>query len=356
MRQKPPKLAPLKIELTEVISQQIQSLKNLTKISQMKNLFKNIIFSLVFFALISSCKSEKKSSDLPAWYLSPKQNNSSSLYGVSEGFTLEEATKSALADAAARLIVSISSESVLLREENQNSANEEMRQQIKQNIEKIDFTNFKVSRSQQIGAQIYVEVEISRPDFIAAQKEKMSFLDKQIFDLNKNISTQNLIQKRNSLTTILDLAKQSEILARILQSNLKEKLTTIANAQNELNKLTDKVEFYFEINSPNEISAIIRSALNKERIKISRTESFSANQVKIAISSKSTSGNVYGAHISKIKIDFENKVAGKTIASNAIEISGSSSISEKESYSAALESLKEKISQDGILKILGIVN
>ncbi len=322
----------------------------------MKNLFRNIFLSLVFVTLISSCKSEKKSTDLPSWYLSPKQNNVSSLYGVAEGFTLEEATKSALADAAARLIVSISSESTLLREENQVGANEEMRQQIKQNIEKIDFTNFKVSRSQQNGVQIYVEIEMSRDDFIAAQKEKISFLDKQISDLNKNISTQNLIQKRNSLTTILDLAKQSEILARILQSNLKEKLATIANAQNELNKLTDKVEFYFEINSPNEISSIIRTALNKERIKISKVESSNANQVKIAIHSQSTSGNVYGAYISKIKIDFENKVAGKTIASNAIEISGSSTISEKESYSAALVALKEKISQDGILKILGIIN
>lgn len=320
----------------------------------MKLILKKIFLPFVFIALITSCKSDKKSTELPSWYLMPKQNNSLSLFGVAEGFTLEEATKSALADAAARLIVTISSESTLLREENQNSANEEMRQQIKQNIEKIDFTNFKLSHSQQIAAQIYVEVEIARDDFIAAQKEKMLFLDRQISDLNKNIATQNLIQKRNSLTTILDLAKQSEILARILQLNLKEKLAMIANTQNELNKLTDKVEFYFEINSPNEISAIIKNSLNKERIKISKVENSNSNQVKIAIHSQVNSGNIYGAYISKIKIDFENKVSEKIIASNSIEVSGSSAISEKESYSAALVSLKEKILQDGILKILGI--
>ncbi len=312
------------------------------------------------FILLSVAAAKDSIKDLPSWYVSPKQNNASSLYGVGEGFSLEEATKTALADAAARLIVTISSESTLLREENQNSSNEESRQQIKQNIEKIEFTNFSVSHSEQVAARFFVEVTLPKDQFISAQKEKMSFLDRQIADLNKNIATQNLIQKRNSLTKILDLAKQSEILARILQSsgegsNLKDKLALIADTQNQLNKLTDKVEFYFEINSSSEISSIIRTALNKEKIKIAKNASASANQVKIAIHSSKTTGEVYGVYITKIKIDFENKADGKIIASNAIEISGSSSISDKESYAAALESLKEKIAQDGILKILGIL-
>ena len=86
------------------------------------------------FILLSVAAAKDSIKDLPSWYVSPKQNNASSLYGVGEGFSLEEATKTALADAAARLIVTISSESTLLREENQNSSNEESRQQINQNI------------------------------------------------------------------------------------------------------------------------------------------------------------------------------------------------------------------------------
>lgn len=300
-------------------------------------------------------------SDNPSWYVAPKQNNASSLYGVAEGFSLEEATKGALVDAAARLMVSISSESSLLREENQNSTNEEMRQQIKQNVEKIDFASFKVSRSEKIGAKLFVEVEIAKDPFIATQKEKMAFLDRQIADLNKNIAGQNIIQKRNSLIKIVDLAKQAEILSRILESStgenagLKQKLATIANAQNQLNQLTDKVEFYFEINSPKEIAAIIRGGLNKEKIKIAKGESDNSNQVKIAIHSKSSTGSVYGAFITKIKIDFENKSAGKVIASNEIEVSGSSTISEAEAYSAAVVEFRDKVEKDGILKILGIL-
>jgi hypothetical protein len=44
------------------------------------------------------------------------------------------------------------------------------------------------------------------------------------------------------------------------------------------------------------------------------------------------------------------------VASNTLEVTGSSSISEKESYFAALKSFEEKISEDGILKIIGITN
>lgn len=326
-----------------------------------KKLFQQILF-FTFSCIFISCslQATAKTDDVPSWFLQPKQNDSSSLYGVGQGFTLEEATKSALADAAARMTVSISSESTMLREENQNSVNEETRQKIKQNIEKIDFVNFQTSRSQKFDAQIYVEVQIPRDQFISAQKDKLGFLDRQILDLQKNLPVQNMIQKRNSLLKISDLAKQGEIVARILESNgskggVKEKLALIAQTQNELNKLSDKVEFYFDIKSPGEIASIIRNALNKEKIKITKTQSNVANQVQIAIHSQKTNGEVYGAFITKIKIDFENKSVGKVVASNSIEVSGSSTISEKESYAAALESLKERIAQDGILKILGII-
>lgn len=325
-------------------------------------MLKKGLFQLLFLFAICACSGAKNAtSGTPSWFLQPKQNSLASLYGVGQGFTLEEATKSALADAASRLIVTISSDSTLLREENNNSSNEEMRQQIKQNIEKIEFTNFAVSHSEQIGSQFFVEISMPRDEFISAQKDKMSLLDQQIENLNKNIPSQNLIQKRNSLVSELDMLKQASLLARIIEASgenakLKEKLSLTASVQDQLNKLTDKVEFYFEINSPSEISSIIRTALNKEKIKISRTESSSANQVKIAINSSKRGGEVYGAHITKIKIDFENKSAGKVIASNSIEVSGSSSIDEKESYAAALEALKDKIAEDGVLKVLGIIN
>lgn len=323
-----------------------------------KNLIRKFIIASILF--VASCASGQNQAGEPSWYTSPKQNNSQNFYGVAFGPNLEEATKSALADAAARLMVSISSESTLLREEDNNSANEEMRQQVKQNIEKIDFTNFKVSRSQKSGVQLFVEVEIERDPFIRDQKEKIEFNEKKISDLEQNLAGANPVQTRASLTKILDISKQVELSSRILSGagigiDLKSKLSRIANFQNQFNQLTNKIDFFFDIDSPREVSQIIRSALNREKIAISNSRG-GKNQIVISIKSSSRNSEVYGAKMTKIALDFENIFEGKTIASNKIEVTGSSTISDKESYSAALKSLEEEIEKQGILKIIGIIS
>lgn len=319
------------------------------------------VLALVFISAVSCSGNNPKASGNPSWYVSPKQTNAQNLYGVSVGPNLEEATKSALADAAARLMVSISSESTSLIEQNNSGTNEEMRQQVKQNIEKIDFTNFRVSNSEQVGAQIFVEVEIARSPFTNDQKEKVAFSEKQVADLEKNLVGANPIQQRVNLTKILDLEKQIELSSRILQGlgediDLKTKLNRIADFQNRFNKLTDKIEFYFEINSAKEIAQIIKNALNKEKIKVANSRSSSANQIVISIKSSQQTNEIYGSFITKLRVNFDNISGNKTVASNSTEVTGSSTISQKESYLAAVKSLEEKISKDGILKVIGIIN
>lgn len=324
---------------------------------------KKILALLSVIFLVASCASSvSKADETPSWYIKPKQNNASNLYGVAEGFTLEEATKYALADAASRLMVSISSESNLIREENQNSTNEEMRQQVRQSVEKISFTNFQVTNSKKLGQNFFVEVQIERDPFINEQKERVAFVEKKISDLEKDSAGKNPIQRRNSLLKILDLGKELDLKSRILAGageniNLKEKLTRIANFQNQFDKMSDKIEFYFEINSPKEVAKVIRTALNKEKIKIaSSRNSADSGQIVIRIKSSSRSNKIYEAFMTKLEVDFENVSGEKVLASNSVEVTGSSTISEKESYLASLKSLEEKIEQDGILKILGIIN
>jgi len=320
------------------------------------------LFAASLFAAISCSTSPKQIEQLPAWFVSPKQNNAQNLYGVAEGFTLEEATKYSLADAAARLMVSISSESSLLRQESKTDISEEMRQQVKQSVEKINFVNFKVSKTAQIGQKFFVETEIEREPFIQEQKERVTFLEKQIANLNENSKNKNAISRRNSLVKILQLNKELEPKLRILagigqEVDLRSAFEKAANFQNELEEISDKSEFYFEINSPKEIAQIITKNLNKEKLKIApKRNKSNQNQIIIKIKSTSQTNKIYEAYLTKLQIDFENVVEEKIVASNTIEITGSSSISDKEAYLAALQNLDEKIAQDSILKIIGITN
>ena len=324
----------------------------------------NKLFKILVIFLITSCAANQKSDDnsLPSWYISPTQNDSSNLYGVAEGHSLEEATRLALGDAASRLIVSISASSTLIREENQNSTNEEMRQRVTQNIEKIDFSNFNVSQSKNIGPKFYVEVEITRRPFVRQQKDQIKFLERKINDLDENSQLKNPLQRRNDFEKAFKLAQELELRSRVATGaganiNLNEKLTRVADIENKLNQNLDKIEFFFEFSSPPQISNIIRRALNREKIAVAKKRNLaSKNQILIKISAQTKVVRIYGSIITKIAIDFDNSIASKSLASAESEVNGSSVISPEESYSAALKSLEEKIAKEGILKTIGILN
>jgi hypothetical protein len=317
-----------------------------------------IFLSLSSFAEISFAKSN----DLPSWFIKPRANNIDRIYGVAEGFTLEEATKSALADAAGRLMVSISSESELIKEENQNSYNEEMRQKVRQSIEKISFSGYEVSKSEQVDKKFYVEVSVEKDPFIKEQKERVEFVQKKINDLDKNSLQANPIQRRTSLIKILDLCKELDLKARILagaqeEIDMKAILSLIAKYQNEFEKSSSSIEFFFDSSTPKDLVQILRSALNKEKLKIAKSlDKSDPNQIVIGAKYDSTHNFIYGSHITKLNVDFENSSQSKIVASNNVEVTGNSTINESESTKAAIKALEEQIQKDGILKILGILN
>ncbi len=316
------------------------------------------LFSVIFLTFVFSCSSSKESSSDISWYLSPTQNNAESIYGVGQGRSLEEATKSALSDASARLSTTISSTSTSLLEENKYDVNEEFRQQINQNIEKIEFPNFEVTKSANKDGSTYVEVMIDRKQFVDLQKEKIEFLDNQISNIQKSVANQNIIQKRSSYNKIINLGGQSEILTRIVYpastGDLKKKLKVVSDAKYELSKLNSQFEFYFKSKGNSDIYRIIQKHLNKSGVVTASVKSNLDNQIVMDIASSSTTGEVYGSYVTKLKINFKNYSKNKVVASNDVETSGSSTISRNEAYQAAIASLDEKINKEGIFKVLGV--
>ena len=324
-------------------------------------MLKKILISIfiIFGISINSFANEQ---DLPSFFTKPRKNNIDVLYGVGEGATLEEATKNALSDTAGKLVVTISSESQVIKEENQNSYNEELRQKVKQSIEKISFSGYEVSKSQQVGNRFYVEVSVERDPFVNEQKERVEFTQKKINDLDKNSLQANPIQRRTNLLKILELCKELELKARILSGvqeeiDLKSILSLVAKYQNEFEKSSANIEFFFDPKSSKDLTSIVRSALNKEKLKTAKSiNSKDPNQIIIDLNFEINSQNIYGANIAKVKIDIENSAQDKVVASNQIEVSGSSTLGENEAKKAAFKSFEELIEKEGVLKILGILN
>ena len=343
---------------------QLVQLKNKKSTSK-----KHLIIALILAGgILSACSSSTPESvnSLPSWYITPKQNDAVNLYGNGEGFTVQEAGSSALKNMAAKLMVSISSESTMLLEENKNFSNEETRQKISESVAKISFNNYKTTNSAQKGGKVYVEISVNRDDFILDQKNKLEEFHKKMADLYSSKEGKSILEQRNILLKVSNISEEAATITRILSSlnvegiNLKKNIELYNIYQNAYENILAKIEFFVDAddNNSKKIGNILRSALNKERIKISKSKNLdNNNMVIIEIKSDAVNNNIYGAFIAKLKIDLalvSNK--NKTISSNHIELSGSSRISDSEAINATSEQLSDKIKKDGVLKILGIEN
>jgi hypothetical protein len=319
-----------------------------------------IIKIFLLFLLLPNILLAKET--VPKWFSNPKQNDSQNLYGTASANTLEEATKYSLVDLASRLIVSISAESQLSREENQQGFNEEMRQKVQQSIEKISFSNYQITKSIQEDQKFFVEVSVEKESFINEQQDRAQFLQKKINDLDKILPSANFLQKHIVLNKIIPLVQELELKTRILngagaKANLSDVLDMLAKYQNELNQSTFSAEFYFDKSSNNKLNNVIKAFLNKDGFTISNVEkNTSPQQIKLIADYISDYNFLYNTHIVKIKISFENIVQNKIIASNSLELTGNSSISKEEAINAALQILQQQIEKNGILNILGIIN
>jgi len=326
-----------------------------------------IIFT--FFLGNAHAQNDNSKNSLPKWYVQPQSNNAKKLYGVAEGSNVEEATKAALVDLSSKLLVTISSSSTSLMEENKYSANEEFRKNIQQNIENIEFSAFKVSNSAAYEGRFFVEVEVSRVEFIKNQKEKLSFLQQQVQDLEDSMNSKenkyNPVKRRVNLQKIVNLYSQIQLISKIL-SSVGEKidnakiLAQFANFKKELENSSDKIEFYIENSyfddpSLSKINQIIRKNLALNNIKnATKYSKLSQQQIVLKIAAELESHYIYSSYMVKIKFHFDNYLGENIIASNNIEIDGASTISLDQAISSAFANLDEKMKKDGILKILGV--
>ncbi|MBL6664497.1 MAG: LPP20 family lipoprotein [Rickettsiales bacterium] len=292
----------------------------------------------------------------PIWYINPTQNNAEFIYGTAQGYTLSQATKLALADAAAKLMTTISASTSTLMQENNYDTYDEVRQKVSENIEKITFSNYTISKSQKINQNHFIEVSIPRQEFLRQQKQRLNIIKKKIIQLDQSSKNTNAINRRNNLLTINALAKEAELKLRILQDkNIDQELERLLKYQLELEKFTNKVEFY--ISTTNQvIKDLITKYLNKENIKISRSANTSKDQIILKISLEQDTHYILNNYITKTHITFKNIINNNVIASNKITLSGSSTINKKQSFLSSIKELDERLEREDILQIIGILN
>ncbi len=317
---------------------------------------------LLILFLISGCitigQSQKSSSNLPSWYINPFSNDSVNLYGVGEGFTIQEASKSALNNLAAKLAVTISSDSSTLMEENNYSANEEFRGKISERVQEVTFNNYDINNSHKEGMTFYAQVKVDRNNFIKEQKSILAQKHKIMQNLYNSSKNKNILIRRNKLSKIVDISASASIINQILNGlkvnpNYQKNLDKYQFYKDSYDNILDKIEFFIKSDNIKIKDAVIEG-LNENNLKVvSLKKNNSKNLVIIDIKTTSSVKKIYGSNITNLKLKFKlisNK--NKILASNITEVSGAS-VGNHNSFGIAVKNFSKKIKKEGILQIIG---
>jgi hypothetical protein len=311
-------------------------------------MFKKLFITTSLF-IIFSCSSNsdiQQLNQLPSWYISPKSFDNQNLYGVGEGYTLAEASKSALNNLAGKLMTSISSESSILLESNKYAVNEQSRQKINETVAKITFNSYQVNNSAAYGGKIYVEVAVNRGEFILNYSQELKDLNQKMADIFAQAQAKTILEKLNDLQTVNDLSVEAKLIAQIISSldsnsanSFKDNIDLYNKYQNSYQNLSSKMEFFIENkNAPLGLVSKLINDLNQKKLKVVKTKNLAnPNLVIIQINAKINEQRIYGSYITKLKLDFnllsnQNKI----IKSQSFENTGSSVLSKAQAVDAAV--------------------
>ncbi|MFT6332445.1 MAG: hypothetical protein ACJAW3_000782 [Lentimonas sp.] len=304
-------------------------------------------YLLALFFTISCAVNPKIESlnQLPNWYITPQSFDSQNLYGTGEGFTIAESSKSALNNLAGKLITTISSNSSLLMESNLYSINEQSRRKINEEVAKITFNNYQVSRSAIFNAQIYSEITVNRADFIANYSQKLDLLNKQMSEIFTEAHNKTILEKFNHLKQVNGLSLEAEIIASVLNSLGEEReIDLYKSYQRSYHNLSSKMEFFIEDKKlPLPLKQKVISNLTSQNLKIVKNKNLkNPNLIIVKINVDSNYKELYGSHIVRLRLDF-NLISNqnKIIKSSSVENTGSSTLEKEAAMKAAINGIKD---------------
>jgi len=316
---------------------------------------KTVLLSLFMVIVSSGCFSSKEPQTIPAWYLNSPVNTSSTIYGVGEGATLEDAKSSALNSMSSRLIVSVgSSLQKLTSSSTQGGYSKEVTQDIKVDVEKIQFTNAKVEKNAVIAGNIYVLMSVNRVELFNEKKKSFFIEDNSIVSIfnegEKLPELERIYHIKKMSPRIIDNRKKAFVLYAI--NNSFDYGTYFSKYGSYLGKIdTLKSELQISVTS-NEKSRFfadeITQMLNEDGYKVVD----SSSNVEIKVHNKIRYSEYKGWQIAKVSTTLGVISKGKTISNKTTNTIGRSSSTKDSALQNAASFFKQAIEKEGVDSLL----
>lgn len=322
--------------------------------------FTKYFLLLILVILVQGCIGEKKQYNLnipdsvPTWYINSPINTPIHLYGIGEGDSIKEAKANSLNDMSSRLLVRIESSLETKKSTSLDFYEKEVNQDIKVDIEQIQYTNVKIDKNSFLDYKYYILTKVNRNQQFEEKKKEFDILDKKL------TKKYNSLKRKNTYEKIIILENMKESIAKN-----KKRAFILYAIKNEFNygKYFEKYSDYIELiqTLKNQLKVSIRSdeyhnyfkdiltdEMNKDNYKISSNNP----DIKISIKNKKRYSNSRGWIIVKISSTISIISKGKTVSNNIINTIGRSTSSKENAVQDASIEFSQLINDKGLNKLL----
>ena len=315
---------------------------------------KTLVLLLVVMVFSSGCislGSKDESSSIPNWYLNSPANTSTTIYGVGEGSNLEDAKSAALNSMSARLVVAVgSSLQKLTTSSTSNGYSKSVTQDIKVDVEKIQFTNAKVEKNAVVGGNFYVLMSVDRIELFNEKKKSFFIEDEGIdtrFSEGENLAKLEKIYHIKAMSSkIIDNRKKSFVLYAINNSfDYGPYFSKYDGYLSQIDTLKSELQISVTSNEKNKFfSDEIIEKLNADGYKVVQDSS----NVEINVNNKIRYSEYKGWKIAKVSTTVGVSSRGKTVSNKTVNSTGRSSSSNDNALQNAASYFKKKLDKEGL--------
>ncbi len=306
----------------------------------------------------------KQTESLPAWFISPPQDNQATLFGVGDGKTKDDAIQSALSNLAGKLGTEIQANSKLTKTQYTSAYryNEEVNQHtIESTIHKITLNQYQVVELKHFGYQQFLAMVSSNKLLLI--KSLQQSLNQQIADYatakmalpnSAGFSRfqffakqqQNLEEFNNNLSALLTLRSSSHLQQYQAYQNY------LHDVQSNVAKSQQQTVFYINHQATAEhVQKAMSDKLLQAGLKITQDVTQATNVIEIVTSLKQT--NAYEFVILRESLELKTTEANQSTGGNQFALKGQGLNLQQAQQQLAIN-LKSQLQHSNLETILGI--
>lgn len=296
---------------------------------------------------------QASNSALPIWIAQPPSDTPNTMWGTGEGSDLDSAKRSALKDIAAKLRVAISARVESTVTVSLNSVDKFARTRMIEDVQRTEFKNYKLEKSEIFGNIFYALVSVDRRIFIAEAEQKLAAAENEIAirlaGSEAGPGIERFIAQQKALPWLEKAVASAQLLAA---ADPKFDGLRFINHEVALAKAKSSAkELIFEIKSADnnpDVAKTLRNFLNESGMRIGN------GGTALIIATEAVQDTIFGEYTVQLRINLGVLDSKKrNLASKEFVARGSSVSDHRMARQAALNNLMEMLRAAGPLLALG---